>query len=278
MPKQEKPPVSEVQQRYSVITGSGGGIGKALAEECARRGMNVILVGLPNSGLAQVAEDLTTRYSILAEFREMDLTIDDCPERLADWISRRGLSVDMLINNAGISCMSLFKDSRLRRNEQLVQLNIMATVRLTHLFLPELMRHARSYILNVSSMAAFFPMPFRSVYSSSKAFVLNFTLAIRKELKQSSVRVSVLCPGAVLSSETIREDIATHGIYGRIVSSKTEDIAGKAIAGLLRGQAVIIPGWINKLFRIFAHLLPFWVVQQLIWGRMVRDMPSGDSP
>ena len=108
--------------------------------------------------------------------------------------------------------------------------------------------------------------------------MLNFTLAIRKELKQSSVRVSVLCPDAVLSSETIREDIATHGIYGRMVSSKAEDIAGIAIAGLLRGQAVIMPGWVNKLFHIFAHLLPFWVVQQLIWVRMVRDTPGGDNP
>ena len=107
--------MAELLPRYSVITGSGGGIGKALAEECAGRGMNVILVGLPNSGLDQVAEDLKTRYSVLAKFREMDLTIDDGPEKLADWINKRGLSVDMLINNAGISCMSLFKESRLHR-------------------------------------------------------------------------------------------------------------------------------------------------------------------
>jgi short-subunit dehydrogenase len=249
---------------YSLITGSSQGLGRGLAEECGRLGMNLFLIALPGTGLPEAAAELSSRYRVQVEHLEMDLTAPASAAKLLRFIRQRGLAVDMLINNAGLSLHGPFLETSLEEHESLIELNIKALVRLTYLLLPELMRHPRTYILNVASLGAFYAMQYKTVYAPSKSFVLNFTLALREELRGSSVRVCALCPGGVLTNAEVRKLIAAQGLIGRLSCHHPHEVAAYAIRCLLRNKAVIIPGAFNKLVRILGSLAPRPLVQMVI--------------
>jgi short-subunit dehydrogenase len=200
---------------YCLVTGASRGLGLALAEECARLGLNLILVALPETGLPEVANNLANTYGIDVEQREIDLTEPDGPEALYRWVKEQRLAVHMLINNAGIGAHGPFSESALDHNRAMINLNITALVYLTQLFLPELKRQQRAYILNVASLAAFYAMPCKPVYAPTKAFVLNFSLALRAEMDGTAVKVSTLCPGGIMTNEECRKLTAAQEMSNR---------------------------------------------------------------
>jgi len=141
---------------YTLITGASSGIGKAIAYECAKRGMNLILVSLPGQRLEAVAQDLGMQYKIKTRYFETDLTQPDSPIQLFSKTQSAGLDVNILINNAGVAGASYFDESSIEYIDERIMLNIRALVVLTRLYLPVLCKHKTSHILNVSSLAAFF--------------------------------------------------------------------------------------------------------------------------
>ena len=260
---------------YCLITGASRGLGRALAEECARGGMNLILVALADTGLAEAAGTLRRRYGVDVRYREIDLTEPDSPDALHRWIGQQRLAVNLLINNAGIGSHGPFSESELERNRAMIALNICALVQLTRLFLPELMRHPQAYILNVASLAAFYPMPYKPIYAPTKAFVLNFSLALRAELTGASVTVSALCPGGIISNEECRKLIAAQGFIGKISCHHPEEVARYALGQMLRHKAVIIPGLINKVARIVGFFIPLSLTQLFIRSRFGNNGNRG---
>jgi short-subunit dehydrogenase len=255
---------------YALITGASQGLGRALAQECARRGMNLVLVALPESGLANAAQETAERYKVGAEFREMDLTAPGSPQELAEWISRRGYPISTLINNAGVGYNSRFERSTLRQSESCIVLNNLALVQITRLLLPELRRHDPAFILNVASLAAFFPMPFMPVYAPSKAFILNFSLALRAEMKHTSVQVSVLCPNGIRTNHKCRQRIEAGGLAARLTCLGPDQVVVCAVQGMMAGRAVIVPGLVNKLIVAASRYVPrsaVYAVVSAFWGR-----------
>jgi len=237
---------------YALITGASQGLGRALAEECARGGhkrvgMNLALVALPDSGLARVARDIEERHRVRVEHLEMDLTAPGSPEALHRWIRDKRLPVSVLINNAGVGYNRRFEDSTLRENESCILLNNLALVKITRLLLPELKHHSRGFVLNVASLAAFFPIPFMPVYAPSKAFIVNFSLALREEMRDTSVSVSVLCPNGIRTNGECQRKIAAHGFIGEMVSLNPDQVAAQAMRGLWAGKSIIVPGFINRV-------------------------------
>jgi short-subunit dehydrogenase len=230
-------------------------------------GLNLILVALPETGLPEVANNLANTYGIEVEQREIDLTEPDGPEALYRWVKEQRLAVHMLINNAGIGAHGPFSESALDHNRAMINLNIIALVHLTQLFLPELKRQQRAYILNVASLAAFYAMPCKPVYASTKAFVLNFSLALRAEMDGIALKVSALCPGGIMTNEECRKLIAAQGFIGRISCHHPEEVARYALVQLLRGRAIIIPGFVNKLARIMGTLAPLPLIELFIRSR-----------
>jgi short-subunit dehydrogenase len=261
---------------YCLITGASRGLGRALAEECARAGMNLVLVALPDTGLSEIANSLGQGYGIDVRCREIDLSEHDSPDALYRWIREDRLAVNMLINNAGVGAHGPFSESALEHNRAMINLNISALVQLTQLFLPELQRHRRAYILNVASLAAFYAMPCKPVYAPTKAFVLNFSLALRAELAGTSVTVSALCPGGIISNEECRKLIAAQGFIGRISCHHPEEVARYALGQMLRSRAIIIPGLINKAARIMGAFMPLSLTQLFIRSRF--DHSNGERP
>ena len=147
------------KQFYTLITGASKGLGKAFANECARRRMNLILVSLPGENLKCLQSELQVRYGVRVFFRETDLTERDAVEQLAHWINEK-FSIKMLINNAGVGGTQFFDSSSVDYLDNMIQLNVRAMTLLTRLLIPQLRRNMNTYILNVSSLAAFSPVPY----------------------------------------------------------------------------------------------------------------------
>jgi short-subunit dehydrogenase len=260
------------ERRCALITGASQGLGRALAEECARRGFDLVLVALPGSGLGLVAQDVGRRYGVQAACFATDLTAPGSPEALVQWVLEKGFPVTALVNNAGVGYNSRFEDSTLRENEACILLNNLALVKLTRLLLPELRRHDRTFVLNVASLAAFFPMPFMPVYAPSKAFIVNFSLALREELRPHRVSVSVLCPNGIRTNQSCREKIAAAGLVARLTCMDADKVAAIAVRRTLAGRAVIVPGLLNRLILAVSRFVPrstVYAVVSAFWGARV---------
>lgn len=255
---------------YVLITGASQGLGRAFAEEFAKRGADLILVSLPCQNLTRTAHDIARRYDVRTQVYEADLTAERSPETMFQWIQDRGFPVSVLINNAGVGYNGRFDDSTLRENEACILLNNLATVQITRLLLPELRRHDQAHILNVSSLAAFFPMPFMPVYAPSKAFILNFSLALRQEMRDSSVQVSALCPNGIRTNEACRAKIEKSGLAGKLTCKDPDEVAAVAVKQMLEGRDVIVPGALNKVLVAAGKYVPRSLITGVVtrfWGK-----------
>jgi hypothetical protein len=257
---------------YTLITGGSKGIGKALALECARRGMNLLLVALPGDGLEDTAEEIRHRYHVTVHTLAINLTELQGPEEVYRWCNQNGYRVNILINNAGMGGTAVFGHSDPSYSDNLIMINIRAMTLLTHLFLPSMKQLPEAYILNMASMAAFFAIPYKTVYSSSKAYVVNFTRALRSELRKTSVSVSVICPSGVHTNTDVNERINAHGWKGRLTISALEKLSKEAIDKMLRKKTFIIPRFANRFLLVLHKLAPRTLSQYLVGREFEKEM------
>ena len=253
-----------MQEKYTLITGASQGMGKQMADECAKRGRNLLLVALPNENLKEFSEHLIRQYNIKADYFECDLIIKKSVENIFKWTQENNYAVDFLINNAGFGGAGSFEDYTLEYVNNMIDLNIRATTNLTHLFIPELKKNTPSYILNNASMVANFPCPYKTIYAATKAYVKNFTRALREELKPQGISVSVLQPGATPTNKIVKNQINEGGFFFKISVTSIEQVAKKAIDRTLKGQAIIVPGYKNRMSLRFIKLVPMIILQRII--------------
>jgi len=248
--------MESTEQTYTLITGASEGLGKSLAVECAGRGMNLILVALPSIELYQVASFIRHKYKVMVCEFELDLVVEK--DRLYLWrkIRENNFSIRTLINNAGSGVTSSFAEKGFEIWQHLIQLNITSVVHLTHLLMPVLKKHTKSYVLNVSSLAIFFYFPQKQVYGATKSFIYFFSRALRRELKKDGVSISILCPGGIKTTSELFF-LNQHGDRRARSSAMTpEDVAEIAIDGLLASKEIIIPGISNRFFMYLYNMLP----------------------
>jgi len=256
---------------FTLITGASSGLGREMAIECAEQGMNVILVALPGRNLDVLCDTLQREYGIRARYYEVDLTRKEAiREMVRDILSH--YRVNFLINNAGTGGTTPFEESSVEYLERIIQLNITAVSLLTRLMLPELKRHSRAWILNVSSMAAFSPFPFKTIYPASKAFVANFSRSLGEELKETGVSVGVLHPGPILTNPDVTIRIIRQGAKGRRGLLPARELARRAIDGVRHGRRVIVPGMANQLNRILMTYLPEGVILPFLSKVIIREI------
>jgi short-subunit dehydrogenase len=245
-----------MKELYTLITGGSSGIGKALAEECAARDHNLLLVALPGTHLKDIAERLISEYGIDCDYFHRDLTDRDAPGDLYNWIKENNYRVNILINNAGISFEGPFEDCPPEFYEKSMLLNMVALVSLTRLFIEDLKMMEESYILNVGSVASYFPLPYKSVYSASKAFVFSFSRSLRMEFKKTPVTISVLTPGPVVTNRRTALSAIEKGKIAQMMHTKLNHLARYAVSGLLRKRAVIRPGFLSQSIFWLEKILP----------------------
>jgi hypothetical protein len=259
-------------ETYTLITGGSSGLGRAFAEECAERGMNLILVALPDENLSHTSEYIKEKYKVKVWTYGINLSERDAPEKIYTFCEHHGLTVNMLINNAGVTGCTVFEKSSIEYNELRIQLNIRALILITRLFLPSMRKLDSAYILNVCSLAAFYAIPFKSVYSASKAFVLTFSKALREELRESPIKISVLCPSGIRTNVLSNARISTHGSKGRIFLVFPKKIAEISIKKLLKGNKIIIPGFMNKLILLLGKIIPEKIKQELLYREFQKEL------
>ena len=146
---------------YALVTGASMGIGRALSIEAAKRGYNLALVALPDSNLGKLADYIRKHYNVTVLFLEIDLTTSQAPMRIFNWIRNKDITLQILINNAGLGHLGPFTDYTYEFYQQLIRLNIESVVLLSRLFIPELRKNKESYILNLGSIASFYPIPYK---------------------------------------------------------------------------------------------------------------------
>lgn len=256
---------------YTLITGASSGLGKEMTIECALQGRNLILVALPGRNMDVLCRTLEKDYGIVAVYYERDLTSREEIHCLVEDVLA-SYRVNFLINNAGIGGTSPFGDSSPDFLEKIIQLNITAVSLLTRLFLPELKKHPEAHIINVSSMAAFSPFPYKTIYPASKAFVASFSRSLGEELKETSVKVSVLYPGPILTNPDVTVRIIRQGKNGKRGLLPARILARKAINGVAKGKRVIVPGMANKLNRMLMKLLPTTITVPFLAKVMTREI------
>lgn len=241
---------------YSLITGASSGIGKALAFECAKRGRNLILVSLPGEDLPAIAAEIAAVHDVDVRYRETDLSLPDAAQEMYDWCKAEGHGVNLLANNAGFGTLSRFENTDIEKESAMRRLNMDTPFMLMRLFLPEMLKMEAAWILNVSSQAAFFPIPFKITYAATKTFLMWVSIALSYELKETNVKVTCVCPSGVKTNKEIRSRIETAGYWSRISAMEADEVAVIAMNGLEKGKRRIVPGFINKVVFFLSRVLP----------------------
>ena len=240
-----------------LVTGASSGIGTDIARELAARGHGVTLVARREDRLREVAEDVASRHGVRAEVVACDLGDHSARERLIAQVEELGLGVDVLVNNAGFGTGGRFQRLDLDRELQMVRLNVEAVVHLCGIYAPKMIDSGSGAILNVASTVAFQPLPRQATYSASKAFVLNFTQALRADLHGTGVTVTALCPGV-----TETEFMEVGGLTEAAKSTPSfalmtsEDTARAGVEGLEKGRMTVVPGPFNVASAISGRLTP----------------------
>ena len=250
--------------KYTLITGASQGMGLQMAKECAALKRNVLMISLPNENLKALSDEISNEYHVSTDFFETDLTILESAKNIFKWVQKNNYSVDFLINNAGFGGVGPFEDYSIEYIESMIDLNIKATTRITHYFIPELKKNSPSFILNNASMIANFPCPYKSIYAASKVYVKYFTEALRVELEGYNISVSLLQPGATPTNEVVKNQIDNGGFLAKISVRGAEQVAKKAVKSTLNGTAVIIPGWKNRMSLRFLKIVPQSLFKLLI--------------
>lgn len=242
---------------FALITGGSHGIGRAIALECAARGINVLIVALPEPNLEHTLSDLRKRYpDVRVDGLGLDLRGPRAAETIAAWLRENDYAIDILVNNVGFGRGGLFESLKLIDYRDMVQLNNAFPIALTYLLLPGIIARPRRHILNVSSLEATLPLPYKSVYTGTKGFIYSFSLALREELRDRDVKVSVLCPGPVLTNEDGLRRIKAQGRRSQVLLMMPELVARIAVEGMLRGKAVIVPGRANRVIVGLMRFIP----------------------
>lgn len=256
---------------YAVVTGASQGLGRAFAEELARNNINMILTSLPGQELSSLSTELSSQYNVQVLCYETDLSVNENVIDFATWINN-SFSVFMLINNAGTGGSRKFEEATPDYINTIIQVNVMATSLLTHQLLLNLKKQEKSYILNVSSMAAFCPIGYKTVYPASKAFVHSFSRGLYEELKHTNVFVSVVNPGAMKTSEEITRRIEKQGFLGKLTLLDPDAVARYSIKQLLKRDTVIM---VNRMSWLMLNMLPIWIKLPLLTRTIKRELNVG---
>jgi short-subunit dehydrogenase len=239
-----------------LITGASGGIGEALAWEFARNGHNLMLVARRKDKLDALALELAKTHNIACDVVAADLSKPEAPDQVVYALQQANITVDMLVNNAGVGIAGRFADIDLQRELDMLQLNVASLVHLTKLLLPRMIARRWGRILMVSSTAGFVPGPLMAGYYASKGYVLSLSVALREELQGTGVTVTTLCPGPTETGFGAAADVNQSRLFRWFSSGDVTGVAHAAFRGLMRGRAIVAPGWFAKLIVGFGGIGP----------------------
>ena len=254
-------------KKFAIVTGASKGLGKAFALELGSRGINTILVSLPGEDIHLLNEEIISTYKTSSVFFEVDLSDYDNVISFTKTINET-YSIFLLINNAGIGGTMKFGDASENLVNKIVQLNVMAVAILTRQLIPNLTSQTQSFVLNISSLAAFNPVGYKLVYPASKAFVDSFTKGMSAEYRDTNVFFSVINPGAMPTNDAVTDRILKQGWLGRITQLFPQDVARKSLNKLFQKKR---PHRFNPVSELILWVLPSRFKLPFLTGIVKRE-------
>ncbi len=241
----------------ALITGGASGIGLELAKLMARDSYNLVLIDQSKELTDVKNELLNINPYINIKTIIKDLTEPGAADNIYEELEKDGITIDVLINNAGLGHFGEFSESDWETELTMLKLHVISLTHMTKLFLKGMLERKRGKIMNVASMAAFQPSPLMSVYFASKAYILHFSEAIANEVKGSGVTVTVLCPGATKTNfqKTINTGMPDYADKGWVYTTPRA-VAEYGYKAMNRGKVVAIHRFVNYLTANLIRLLP----------------------
>lgn len=227
--------------QFALITGGTSGIGLELSRVFAQNGFNLVLVARHADKLNQVSAELTDKFGVQVKVFAFDLFDKESAFALCQEVDRLGITVDVLVNNAGQGLYGKFLDTDIEQELSLLQLNIGAYLVLTKHFLKKMVARNEGRILNVASIASKLPGPYQAVYHGSKAFIHSFTEAVRAEIHDTGVSVTSLLPGATATDFFNKAHMEDSKMLEQRLSDPA-DVAREGFEALMKGDDMVIPG------------------------------------
>lgn len=247
----------------ALITGASSGIGFELSKVFAKKGYNLVLVARNAEKLESISTEIQEQHNVRVKVMPKDLCSPSAPQALYDDLTVAGINIDVLVNNAGVGANGKFTDIDIKKQTDLIQLNITALTTLCGLFGRDMVKKGTGRILNVASTAAFQAGPYMSVYYASKAYVLLFSEGLKNELKGDGVSVTVLCPGATHTKFFERSDMVGTKLEKSPVIMHAAKVAEIGYAGMMKGKAIVIPGFVNKIMVFSVRFTPRSVISSI---------------
>ncbi|RDC56147.1 SDR family NAD(P)-dependent oxidoreductase [Pedobacter chinensis] len=243
------------QKHYALITGATSGIGYELAKLFANDKFNLIIVARDEAKLASVANTLKAADIEVITIAK-DLFDPNAAFELFEEVQRRGLQVDVLVNDAGQGVYGKFIETDLNRELDIIQLNIASLVALTKLFVREMVGRKSGKILNLASVAGKAPGPYQAVYHGTKAFVHSFNEAVRTEIKDTGVSLTSLLPGATDTDFFRKADMLDSKVVQDGELADPADVAKDGYEALMKGKDMVVSGFKNKVQVAIGNLTP----------------------
>ncbi len=261
------------KEKYALVTGATGGLGKAFVEELAREGYALLLTGRSEEKLALLKEELSHRYPDLTiKAYAADLSSEESRAALFSQIEREGARLSMLVNVAGADVQKGVEEYSQEKIAFQCRVNFEAAVACCRFAIGQ--RGKNLQIINVSSVSGIYPMPYFAVYSATKGALTSFSQALRAEMKGKGVSVTAVLPGAMPTREDIKAQIEGQGLWGRLAAKSPSSVAKVSLKAVKKNKAKVVVGFWNKLMRIATAWLPTaWRTRFIArrWSKISKD-------
>jgi len=254
------------ERRTALITGASAGIGEAFAHEYARRGWNLVLTARREDRLRALARELADARGVAARALPADLADPAAPAAIVDGLTRAGVAVDALVNNAGFGVAGSYRGTTWVQQRDAIQVMVTAVAELTHRLLPGMIERRYGRIINVASVAGLVPSPpGHTLYGASKSFLVKFSQALAGEVRPHGVHVTALCPGFTFSE--FHDVSGTRDQVRQLPSFMWMDaatVARQGVEAVEAGEVIYVNGPVNWTLTTLAKYLPDWLTEAVV--------------
>lgn len=248
--------MAKKKSTFVLITGASCGIGYEFAKLYARHGYSLVIVARNLPKLELLKRELETNFSVSIICFSLDLSSSQNILNLFRELKNRDLSIEILVNNAGVGNFGLFHKGEWQRIQEMIQVNIACLTQLSYLFIPEMLKSGKGKILNVASTAAFQPGPYMAVYYATKSYVLHFSEALSSELQGTGITVLALCPGPTDTDFQATAHMKSSKLFFLQSIPSAKKVAEFGFFALEHNKTVAVYGLFNKLFTLLVSFVP----------------------
>lgn len=257
-------------KKYVMITGAAGGLGKSFVVEYAKRGYSLFITDINEESLKILAESMTKCYGVEVFYKTLNFLDEKSFYEYWEYVRLSGIKFNMLVNVAGVDFEGEFFEQHVKNIMSIAKINMLSVLGNTRMIVDYIDKTDIFRVINVSSLAGFYAMPFKATYSASKNFINSISAALNYELKEYNGSVTTLCPAGMATRNDCIESIKSQGFMGSITTLNTCDIVSKTIDYALKGKRVYVPGAVNNILKTAGTLLPQNLVSGLIYRRWAK--------